>query len=392
MTRGSLFPDCVATATLLLLTAGGAMTAVATDEVLNSVLLSVAYTLGFGAVGWLLWRRLPHNPIGWCFAGSALASAVGGLGHGWAEMALAGHVRLGTLARLGAFTDTYVWVVAAALGACLPLLLLPDGRLPSPAWRPVPWALLTGCLVGLAGQAAVPGMLGTGAFRDVVNPLGLPQLGALPALLANLAGLAVLLGLCAGAASVVARYRQSSGVHRQQLRWVATGGCCALLGVAISLPAPESPAGLVAGVIAANAVPVSIGIAVLRYRLYDLGRVVSRTVSYVVVTGLLLTVYFALVAAASRVLPAESPLAVAASTLAAAALFQPLRRRVQSAVDHRFNRARYDADRTVEAFRARLREEVDLDAVRAEMLAVTQQALQPASAALWLRSTPERAR
>jgi len=158
-----------------------------------------------------------------------------------------------------------------------------------------------------------------------------------------------------------------------------------LVGIALSAPQPYAPVGIVAGIVAANALPVCIGVAVLRYHLYDLGRIVSRTLSYAVVTGLLLAVYLVLVTAASRVLPAESPFAVAASTLAAAALFQPLRRRVQSGVDSRFNRARYDADRTVDAFTRRLRDEVDLDAVRADLLQVVHGTMQPIAVGLWLR-------
>jgi len=143
-------------------------------------------------------------------------------------------------------------------------------------------------------------------------------------------------------------------------------------------------------VVGIGCVPLSITVAVLRFRLYDLDRVVSRTVTYGAVTGLLLAVYVGLVTAVSRLTPSGSSLAVASSTLAVAALFQPVRRRVQLAVDRRFNRARYDADRTVDVFRRRLREEVDLDAVRTELLAVAQQTLQPASSALWLRDTAER--
>ncbi len=132
---------------------------------------------------------------------------------------------------------------------------------------------------------------------------------------------------------------------------------------------------------------VAIAVAVLRYRLYDLGRIVSRTVSYAVITALLVAVYLVLVTASTRLLPGGSSLAVAASTLAAAALFQPLRRRVQSVVDRRFNRARYDADRTVEAFTRRLREDVALDAVRSDLLGAVDDTLQPASLSLWLRQS-----
>ena len=283
--------------------------------------------------------------------------------------------------------DTNIWVVAAVLGVCLPLLLLPDGRLPSARWSRAPWLLLAGCVIGLAGVATEPGPLGPGSFADVVNPLGVAALGALPGLLAPVAPLTVLLGTLAGVAALVVRYRPSSGVERQQLRWVALGGGCALLGIAASAPAPDQPVGLVAGVVAANALPVAIGVAVLRYRLYDLGRLVSRTVSYAVLSSLLLGIYVAVVSAASRVVPTGSSLAVAASTLAAAALFQPLRVRVQRVVDSRFNRAHYDTERTVAEFTRTLREQVDLDTVRRDLLRVVDGAVQPAAVGQWLRDS-----
>jgi hypothetical protein len=140
--------------------------------------------------------------------------------------------------------------------------------------------------------------------------------------------------------------------------------------------------------VAANALPVSIGVAVLRYRLYDLGRLVSRTVSYAVLSALLVGVYVAVVSTASRIVPADSSLAVAASTLTAAALFQPLRLRVQRVVDSRFNRARYDAERIVAGFTRTLRDEVDLDAVRGNLLRVVDGAVQPATVGLWLKDNP----
>lgn len=387
MGRVQPLPDAVAVTSLVLATTGGVLTAVAIGDVLTALLQSVAYSLAFGAVGWVLWRRLPANPIGWCFSGSALASAVSWPGHGWAALAMTGRVEHTAFSDLCALVDTNIWVVSAVLGVCLPLLLLPDGRLPSARWSRAAWLLLAGCVIGLAGVATEPGPLGPGSFDDVVNPLGVAALGALPGLLAPVAPLTVLLGTLAGVAALVVRYRPSSGVERQQLRWVALGGGCALLGIAASAPAPDQPVGLVAGVVAANALPVAIGVAVLRYRLYDLGRLVSRTVSYAVLSSLLLGIYVAVVSAASRVVPTGSSLAVAASTLAAAALFQPLRVRVQRVVDSRFNRAHYDTERTVAEFTRTLREQVDLDTVRRDLLRVVDGAVQPAAVGLWLRDS-----
>ena len=220
----------------------------------------------------------------------------------------------------------------------------------------------------------------------LVNPMGLQSLGALPQVLALTGAGALLLVIALGVLSVVLRFRRAQGVERQQLRWVALGGWAVLLSVVTALTSvvPQGVSGPIStlGIVA---VPVCVGVAVLRYRLYDLGRVVSRTVSYAVLTALLLSVYLVVVTAAARLAPDGSSLAVAASTLAVAALFQPLRRRVQSIVDRRFNRARYDSDRTVLSFSRRLRDEVALDDIRADLIDVVRDTLQPATAGLWLR-------
>ena len=370
---------------VLLLVTGEVMSSIAhPDAVLRNLVEGGAYVVGFGSVGWLLVRRLPRNPIGWLLSLSALASALGLLAHGWVALALTGHVQLDTLARASAVVDAYIWVVAAALGVSLPLLLLPDGRLPSPRWRPVVWAVVAGAVIGATGYVTLPGSIAD-PYRALANPFGQPALSPLPVVLAGV-GLATLLaGTAAGIAALVRRFGRSSGGERQQLRWVAFGGSIALAAASISFVGQARLAGYVAGMVAAGALPVCIGVAVLRYRLYDLGRVVSRTVSYAVLTALLVGVYLTLVTTSTRLLPNSSALAVAASTLAAAGLFQPLRRRVQAVVDHKFNRARYDADRTVEAFTRRLRQEVDLEAVRSDLMHVVLETLQPASAGLWLR-------
>jgi len=226
---------------------------------------------------------------------------------------------------------------------------------------------------------------GSDPRRHLTNPLGIKALGAAPLIVGLTGAVLISLVLVAGAVSVVLRYRRSRGVERQQLRWVAFGGCCAVLsqnvllipGVPDNVSTPASTLMF--------AVPVCIAVAVLRYRLYDLGRLVSRTVSYAVLTALLLGLYLALVSLATRLAPSGSSLAVAASTLAAAALFQPLRQRVQTVVDKRFNRARYDADRTLEEFTRKLRDEVDLEAVRVDLLRVVHDTVQPRAVGLWLK-------
>jgi hypothetical protein len=199
------------------------------------------------------------------------------------------------------------------------------------------------------------------------------------------------LSLPPAAVCVVLRFRSSRGVERQQMRWVAAGAAAAVGGLLVSLPsglgiAPDAISNIIYPALLCP--PVAIGVAVLRYRLWDLDRLISRTVTYTLVTVLLVVPYLLVVPAASRLAQGSGSLAVAAATLAVAALFSPLRRRVQDLVDRRFNRRRYDAARTVDGFAARLRDQVDLDALQGELLAVVDQTVQPAQASLWLRHVP----
>jgi hypothetical protein len=185
--------------------------------------------------------------------------------------------------------------------------------------------------------------------------------------------------MLAALVSLVLRFRAARGTERQQLRWVVAGAAGAVVGLLVGM------AGVVATYFAVLCVPVGVAVAVLRYRLWDLDRLVSRTVTYALVTALLVLPYLLILPVATRLAGSSGSLAVAAATLAAAALFAPLRRRVQDLVDRRFNRRRYDAARTVEGFAVRLREQVDLDALAGELLAVVEQTVQPTRASLWLR-------
>jgi hypothetical protein len=203
-----------------------------------------------------------------------------------------------------------------------------------------------------------------------------------------MAGAGILLwvaSMVASVACVVLRFRSSGGVERQQLRWVAAGAVAAVAGLLAGITLPQNT--VISGVFYKTVlcVPVAVGVAVLRYRLWDLDRLVSRTVTYTLVTALLVVPYLLIVPAAGRLAQGSGSLAVAGATLAAAAAFAPLRRRVQDLVDRRFNRRRYDAARTVEAFATRLRDQVDLDALSAELLAVVDHTMQPVGASLWLR-------
>jgi hypothetical protein len=289
-------------------------------------------------------------------------------------------------AELTAAFGEYAWAPAIALGVTLPFLLLPDGRLRSRRWRVVVVASLAGSTLALVGGSLSPTPL---TETPMDNPIALAGVaGTVATVVGNLGSLLHTACLPVALVCVVLRFRASRGVERQQLRWVAAGAAGAVAGLLAGTFLPQQT--LISGVLYAMVlcVPVAVAVAVLRYRLWDLDRLVSRTVTYAVVTALLVVPYLLIVPTASKLVEGAGSLAVAAATLATAALFQPLRRRVQDLVDRRFNRRRYDAARTLERFAARLRDQVDLDALHAELLAVVDHTMQPAAAALWLRPSP----
>ena len=280
----------------------------------------------------------------------------------------------------------FLWAPGVAFGLTLPFLLLPGGRLRSRGWRVVVATAVTGAGIVLAAGSLIPGPL---AETSIANPFALAGVAGTVATVLFDAGLALhAASLVAALVSLVLRFRASGGVERQQLRWVAAGGAAALAGLLPTILVGLGIAPRVNDVVvypAVLCVPVTVAVAVLRYRLWDLDRLVSRTVTYTLVSGLLVLPYLLIVLAVGRLARGADGLAVAAATLTVAAAFSPLRRRVQDGVDRRFNRRRYDAARTIEAFAIRLRDQVDLDALTAELLAVVEPTVQPTRASLWLR-------
>jgi hypothetical protein len=277
----------------------------------------------------------------------------------------------------------------------LVVFLFPDGRLPSPRWRWAIWPYLCVATMWMVGTVVVTvGAIAShrtsvdsgGNLLLLDNPTGFAAWwGVVNDLFFPLLALGWLVSVVAQALS----YRRACGERRQQLKWLLTGSVLAggSLAVAVGTPFGHSLFGrILAGVTVAGilAIPVCLGVAILKYRLYDIDRIISRTLAYAIVTGLLVGVYAGLVLLATQVLRLHSTVAVAAATLAAAALFAPARRRVQHAVDRRFNRARYDADRTVAAFAGRLKDAVDLDVVRDDLTGVIHTALEPAHITLWI--------
>jgi hypothetical protein len=351
--------------------------------------LPVWATAPFAVVGLVLAWRKPGNPLGWIILGAAAFSMLsedasyytvadyrlhhGGLPLGWVAL-LAQPSWAPTIVLLG-----------------LTFLLFPDGRPPSPRWRWMLWVYAGIGLLWIAGTVVVTvgAIIGHHTRVDSSgNLLLLSGTSRAPGWW-NVLQIVffALLALCwlASLAGQAASWRRSSGERRQQLKWLMAGSVVVLAGLAIALTIGNSSAlASVIGLAGWFAFPVCIGVAVLKYRLFDIDRVISRTLGYAIVTGVLVGVYAGIVLLATRVLPFSGPVAVAAATLAAAALFNPLRRRVQKIVDRRFNRARYDADRIVAAFAARLQDAVDLNSVRDDLATVVDQALQPVHVSVWI--------
>jgi hypothetical protein len=344
---------------------------------------ALIFPLGYATIGLVLSLRRPANPIGWLYAASGLIWSLDIPLRPWADWLVRTGRPLPLAAQFVAGFGEFTWAPAIAFGVTLPFLLLPDGRLRSRRWRGVVVASLVGSTLALLGGGLTPGRL---TEVPIDNPLGLAGVAGTIATVVGTVG-SVLHSACLPLAlvCVVLRFRASRGVERQQLRWVAAGAAGAVVGLLGGTISPQQT--LISSVLYSTVlcVPVAVAVAVLRYRLWDLDRLISRTVTYALVTGLLVLPYLLILPAATRLAGGSGNLAVAAVTLAAAALFSPLRRRVQDLVDRRFNRRRYDAARTVASFAARLRDQVDLTALQAELLGVVEQTVQPTQASLWLR-------
>ena len=354
--------------------------------------LTAAPFLAFATVGAVIITRRAGNRIGWlCWAiGFTFTVSFFGSPDVWAILAANEH-RSSTWALLPLLANI-AWL--GTLLGLLPFLVLlfPTGRLLSRRWRPVAWAL--GLVVGLylTARLLAPGPFDTRLAGNPQNPLGVESAEGLLQLVQTLTGVAAPVLILAVLASVVVRFRRARGEERQQLKWFTVAVAAELvltpgLGAVAEQVAPVLGE-LVVFPVSLSLIPIAIGIAVLRYRLYDIDRIINRTLVYGLLTVLLGAVYIAGVFGLGRLLnpvTGESALAVAASTLAVAALFQPARRRVQAVVDRRFNRRRYDAAKTIEAFSTRLRDQLDLDTLSTELLAIVDQTTEPTLASLWLR-------
>jgi hypothetical protein len=342
-------------------------------------------------VGAVLASRRSRNPVGWLLLALGLSLNASGVAVAYANYGLL--VRPGALpaARSAAlYLPATIVTALACLGFVL--LLTPTGSLPSSRWRWWAWAAAAAPLLSLLAIMLSSQPLDQ-PYQGPESPLDLRGLGGALLVTYQLAFGVTNLAVVVAAGSMVVRFRRARGTERQQLRWVA------LAAALVSLVAVVVVAGLVMGAaalvgwaagICVAILPLAIGAAILRYRLYDLDRIISRTLAYGLLTLLLSGGYAGVVLGLGQLLGQYSSLVVASATLVVAAAFQPARRRIQRAVDRRFNRRRYDAARTIQAFSARLRQQVDLDTLTGELLAVVEQTMQPTRVSLWLRSPAQR--
>jgi hypothetical protein len=348
----------------------------------------------FPAVGVLLAIRRTANAIGWLLLAIGLCWAVANATH-YSDYGLLWHPgSLPAAALVGAISSAF-WLPPICLSGTFLILLFPDGKLLTRRWRSVAWLSVSAIVVGTLTLVLSPGWMTDAGYPHTRNPIGLPTAlkGAVD--VSHVSILLVPLAMVLSAIGLVVRYRRSRGVERQQIKWLAGAAAvvAGLYGVVEPLSAgfsgQQTPTAIaVAQDIALcsfGLVPIAIGFAVLRYRLYEIDRLISRTLSYALITGLLGGVFLGLVFLTTDVLPFSSPVGVAASTLAAAALFNPLRTHVQRLVDRRFNRARYNAEATVSTFTTQLRDAVDLETVHAHLVDVVDRALAPGHASLWIR-------
>jgi hypothetical protein len=344
-------------------------------------------------VGAIVASRRPENAVGWLLCLSGVAVGTSSFASQYAIYALL--ARPGSLPAGEALAWIASWVLPIMIGLQVSyLLLFPTGRLPGRRWRPLAWLVVAFVSVGVALSAFSPGAY-LGSLGPIRNPLGVEGLtGAYKALL--YAGAPLLFG--AAVLSLFVRLRRAEGVERQQLKWFAyaaamfaSGIVLIVIPLAVDTPSWYVRAATAVFTAAGTAIPIAIGIAILRYRLYDIDLLINRTLVYGSLTVMLALVYFGGVAATQAIFRTltgqeqQPQLAVVVSTLVIAALFMPLRRRIQSFIDRRFYRRKYDARKTLEAFSAKLRDETDLEALNNDLVGVVRDTMQPAHTSLWLR-------
>jgi len=353
--------------------------------------LLVAF-VAFTTVGALVASRQPRNAVGWMFLGVGLLVALSVFGGEYGNYALVEHPGFAPGGYLASWLYLWTWFPVQALIVTVPMVF-PDGRVPGPRWRPVlrAWIVFTLLVVGLWMVRPGP-MSDPGEPLRPDNPIGIGALDPLYDHLEAVSSLVLVVFLLLSIASSVLRFRRSRGDERQQLKWMTYGVVVWVIWIPLALALPGD-LGDVFFAVTISFLPAATAIAMFKYRLYEIDRVISRTLVYGALTVILGAAYVGLVLAGQALFSSYaggSNLAIAGSTLVVAALFLPARGRVQRFVDRRFYRRRYDAQRTLEAFGARLRDEVDLGALAADLRGVVTETMQPAHVSLWLREGVQR--
>ena len=359
----------------------------------GSGVILVLGAVSAATAGAILASRRPRHPVGWLLLAFGLVVQA-------LTSAAEGYARYGLLARPGTLpAASYLAMLASVtfipgLGCVgFILLLTPTGSLPSPRWRRWAWiAAAVPAAFTVSWLLGVPAVDPESVLRGAQNPLAIPALESPLVVVAGVTAPVTALSLVVAGGSLVGRFRRARGVERQQLRWLSFSAALAapalLVMYAGILTENLELAGWAVGVFLAL-LPLAISAAIARYRLYDLDRIISRTLAYGLLTLVLGLGYAGVVLGLGRLLPRGSSLVVAAATLAVAAVFQPARRRIQQAVDRRFNRRKYNTAKTIQAFSTRLRDQVDLDTLSSELQAVVHQAMEPTRVSLWLRPSPD---
>jgi hypothetical protein len=371
----------------------GALNYQALDEVLTRVAPQALWAMSFPLVGAVIATHRPRNPLGWMFLVIGLSQGLTSFGHEYASYVFRTAPGAAPGGELAAWVSQWAWAPGLGLLLTFVPLLFPDGRLPSRRWRPVAWLSAVPIMVIPVSTAVAlwpwrgPALLDPSGVQQAMGDVG-PVLGFVPYLLMLGCGLACL-------AALLLRFRRTRGIERQQLKWLLFA--CAVTIAIFVVVQPNTSSTWELGLLLALpfflSVPVAAGVAILRYRLYEIDRIINRTLVYGLLTAILGLCYaagsllFALAAGAGADPPSWL---VAAAPLAAAAAFRPVRGRIQAVVDRRFNRRRYHAAKTIEAFRTRLRDQVDLHTLSAELVAVADHTMEPTLLSLWLRPPTER--
>jgi hypothetical protein len=354
-----------------------------------SVVANLLTLLTFSVVGAIIASLHPRNAIGWLFCSVGVTVGLNSFAGDYAEYWLAGGTSMSSLGETAAWFSSWLWILLTYVPTSFVLLLFPDGRLPSPRWRPVAWGAALGIAGSVVGYALEAGPLED--FPQIANPYGVdgPIVG-----IVGLAGSIVATGsLVASAISLIVRMRHAGSEQRQQIKWLAYGGTVVVGTFFVSglINLWNVPVGIVVSNVALLGLPVFTGIAIVKHHLYDIDLLINRTLVYGLLTTMLVAVYVGGIVLSQRVFVGligqeELPqLAIVASTLMIAALFAPLRRRIQAIIDRRFYRRKYDAAKMLSAFNARLRDETDLGTLSDDLVGVVKETMQPEHVTLWLR-------